>query len=255
MLSNKTLAALRDKLVNRRRELLDFRRNAQASWQSLREPEKELEEMASKETMSRGLEHYDERSQEEIRKIDDALTKMEEGDYGRCEACNRRIAVKRLHAVPWARHCIRCAASREGFSHWTPESSPAAMNTEELTDEEVQEAVYDALREDGRVEMEELNISCEDGVLYLDGVLPSAEKREILLEIVDDVLDFNERIDNIQIDRQPWERPERSAGKTSEEEDQQSAMEVEGEEVDAHTSLSTGEPMTPPNKLTPENRR
>jgi hypothetical protein len=106
------------------------------------------------------------------------------------------------------------------------------------------------------VETEELEISCEKGVVYLEGVLPSEAKHQILLEIVSDVLDFNEVIDNVSIDRQPWERRERrpdSRGRG------RRAEELAGEEseadVDTRTSLETGEPMAPPDEFIPEKKK
>ena len=252
MIAKKTLAQLQDKLLERRKEILELRRNVDTSWQILHEPEKELEETASKETLSRELEQLDKRGQEELNNINAALTKMDEGDFGICEGCGRRIAVKRLHAVPWARHCVRCAGARETLSSRSPDERAAALDDEELTDDEMREAVYDALQEDGRVDVEELNISCEEGVLYLDGVLPSEEKREILTEIVEDLLDVKEIVDNITIDRQSPKRVKQTSEPGDGKEDAEILMEGEDEEVDVYRSLSTGEPMTPPDKLKPE---
>jgi RNA polymerase-binding transcription factor DksA len=42
-----------------------------------------------------------------------ALARIEAGAFGRCEACGKPIPRKRLDAVPYARHCIACARSRE----------------------------------------------------------------------------------------------------------------------------------------------
>ena len=39
-----------------------------------------------------------------------ALTRLDEGTFGRCERCGRAITKTRLKAVPYARHCIGCAA-------------------------------------------------------------------------------------------------------------------------------------------------
>jgi DnaK suppressor protein len=253
MISQKTISDLRLELIERRREILEFRRTVNASWEALHEPEKELEEAASKETLSRGLEQLDERGQEEIRNIDNALTKMEKDKYGVCEACRRPIATKRLIAVPWARYCMRCAEAREVFTAGRPVLRSVSPE-EGLIDEEMQEALYDALQKDGRVEMEEINITCEDGVVYLDGVLPSETKREILLEIVSDVLDHKEIEDHITIDRQPWERRERTPEPGYEKTDEEIAMDGKDEDIDAHKSLTTGEPMMPPDELTPEER-
>jgi DnaK suppressor protein len=40
--------------------------------------------------------------------IDAALARITEGAYGKCINCGEPIQEKRLEAVPWARHCIRC---------------------------------------------------------------------------------------------------------------------------------------------------
>jgi len=255
MLNQIEISQLRETLLARRREILQFRSNVRTSWQSLHEPEKELEETASKETMSRGLEQLDEQGQAEIRSIDDALTRMDEGRYGRCGGCRRTISLQRLQAVPWARHCVRCAAARENFSKGRPEARPVLTDDEALTDEEMQDAIDDALQEDGRVETEELNISCEDGVVYLDGTLPSSTQHEILLEIINDILSFDETVDNVKIDRQLWERPERTPQNPPGRPAKETMTDGDDDRVDVHTSLSEGEPMTPPDNLVPEDRR
>lgn len=209
MIDKETIAELHQKLLERRREIFDFRRTVNTSWQLLHEPEKELEETASKETLSRGLAQLDDRGQIEIRQIDQALTKMDEGRYGKCEACRRPIAVMRLRAVPWARHCMPCAQKRESLGAGGIASPTVLREEEGFGDDEMQEIIQDALQEDGRVEMEELDITCEDGVVYLNGALPSDSKHEILLEIISDTLGFDDIVDTLKIDRQPWERPER----------------------------------------------
>lgn len=42
------------------------------------------------------------------RLIRDALTRMNDGTYGKCLRCKRRISEKRLDAVPWAPFCLSC---------------------------------------------------------------------------------------------------------------------------------------------------
>ena len=50
--------------------------------------------------------------------IDAALYRIAEGDYGHCDNCGELIQEKRLEAVPWARHCLRCADLNErGLLH------------------------------------------------------------------------------------------------------------------------------------------
>ena len=42
-----------------------------------------------------------------------ALSQLKAGQYGLCESCGRPIGEARLAALPWAIHCLRCAAIRE----------------------------------------------------------------------------------------------------------------------------------------------
>ncbi len=44
----------------------------------------------------------------ELAHIQYALEKMDEGSYGKCEACNRNIPRARLEALPYATLCVDC---------------------------------------------------------------------------------------------------------------------------------------------------
>ena len=43
-----------------------------------------------------------------IRKISEALTSLDSGDYGYCEGCGLEIGIRRLEARPTATLCIDC---------------------------------------------------------------------------------------------------------------------------------------------------
>jgi DnaK suppressor protein len=54
----------------------------------------------------------------QLRLIEEALDRLDSGDYGICLSCDAPIPPKRLHAISWARYCVRCqeaGAERE----WT----------------------------------------------------------------------------------------------------------------------------------------
>jgi RNA polymerase-binding protein DksA len=40
--------------------------------------------------------------------LEDALTRIEKGDYGRCTVCGKLIEKERLEAVPHAQQCLAC---------------------------------------------------------------------------------------------------------------------------------------------------
>ena len=44
----------------------------------------------------------------QLRLIEEALDRLDSGDYGICLSCDEPIPPKRLHAVSWARYCVRC---------------------------------------------------------------------------------------------------------------------------------------------------
>ena len=53
------------------------------------------------------------REREKIRHIDEALARLEEGEYGICEDCEEEIPLGRLKAMPFARLCVKCKADLE----------------------------------------------------------------------------------------------------------------------------------------------
>ena len=48
-----------------------------------------------------------------LKKIDDALARIENGSFGICEICEEEISVKRLEARPVTTMCIRCKEEQE----------------------------------------------------------------------------------------------------------------------------------------------
>jgi DnaK suppressor protein len=44
----------------------------------------------------------------QLRMIEEALDRLESGDYGVCLCCENAIPPKRLAALPWARYCVSC---------------------------------------------------------------------------------------------------------------------------------------------------
>jgi RNA polymerase-binding transcription factor DksA len=259
MTSPREISRLRERLLERRGEIVDLRRNLDDSWRELREPEVEFEETAEKEKISQGLEQLDEREKDEIEAIDRALRKMEAGSYGICESCGQTISMRRLEALPWTNVCNRCARGKEGQAYEAPRGGRAMEPRElppeyrALSDEELVGSIYDTLRTDGRVDPEELEISCREGVIYLDGILPSETKHQILLGILKDTLGFPEIVDRLRIERLPWEQRDRAPRPRDPKKTEEEVL-LQGEDMskDPYDSRKTGTPMTPPDRLIPE---
>ncbi len=58
------------------------------------------------------VQHLDQQAHT-IREVQLALARIETGEYGRCEHCERSIPWKRLEVVPWARLCVGCQSRME----------------------------------------------------------------------------------------------------------------------------------------------
>ena len=48
-----------------------------------------------------------------LEQIEVALQRIEDGIYGTCERCGRKIPRARLDAIPYAIHCVKCASQLE----------------------------------------------------------------------------------------------------------------------------------------------
>jgi len=53
------------------------------------------------------------REREKLLNIDEALLKIEEGEYGICEECEEDIPIGRLKVMPFARYCVKCKSDIE----------------------------------------------------------------------------------------------------------------------------------------------
>ena len=48
-----------------------------------------------------------------LRLIEEAINRIAEGSYGECTNCGEAISPKRLEAIPWTPHCIKCQELQE----------------------------------------------------------------------------------------------------------------------------------------------
>lgn len=96
------LEYFRQKLLNWRAELLDDSNETLSSLQSENLVEPDLADRATRET-DRAIElRTRDRERKLISKIDEALRRIDEGDYGYCEETNEPISLRRLEARPIA---------------------------------------------------------------------------------------------------------------------------------------------------------
>lgn len=206
-------------LINRRREVFDRLRGLESDWEALGERDIEIEEEAQKADMTSLYDRLDERAKEVIETIDLALCRMAAGTYGICEECEALIPIKRLEAIPEARLCVDCVLKLERRSkraRRSRELMPCAALPDEyrdLSDEELASLVMDRLHDAEGVDLDEIEISCRRGVVYLEGRLPSESEHQVLLQILTDVMGLTSVVDLLGTDEVAWEREDRAPGK------------------------------------------
>jgi len=245
-----------DALQRQRAQLVGEVADAEAELHSIQaEREIELEEFAQEDRAARTLAQLDDRAKHEIEEIDAALQRIAERQYGICEGCGENIAEERLRAMPTARLCVDCAqeqelarpatAPEETASH--PGHVPPDLNV--FSDRELEEYVREQVRDDGRVDMDELRLVCRHGIVYVEGVLPSEAEHSILLQLLTDVLGLEDIVDHVQIKEVLWEREERT--KSEQEAGPLPPREPYGTE-DIVESLEEGTDYVPPITPNPE---
>jgi hypothetical protein len=79
-----------------------------------------------------------------------------------------------------------------------------------LSDQELTEATREHLKEDGRIDLDELHVVCRKGVVYLSGVLPSEAEHQITLQTLTDVMGLEEIVDHLEIGDLLWQNEKRT---------------------------------------------
>ena len=113
MLSKKKKTYFKKLLTERRDELLVDASNSVAEWTEPKEDFPDLADQASRESDTDLTLRMRERESRLIAKIDEALMRLETGEFGICEDCGEEIGEKRLRARPVTTLCIKCKQEQE----------------------------------------------------------------------------------------------------------------------------------------------
>lgn len=115
MFDDQTLAAFRTRLLQLREEVLALEKSSEEAGGTVHLDQARvgrLSRMDALQGQAMSLATR-ERRRIEVQKIDAALRRMEQGEYGYCVNCGEEIAMKRLELDPAAPLCIDCAGRSE----------------------------------------------------------------------------------------------------------------------------------------------
>ncbi len=109
------LARLRATIASRRAELQAKVSRIQQELRRGDTVQADLGDQAAASYDKNALQQEAEQASRQLRLLDDALRRIDRGDYGECLMCGREIALTRLKAIPWARYCVECQEFQEGL--------------------------------------------------------------------------------------------------------------------------------------------
>lgn len=113
-MDKRRVRAFRDKLLDRRVGLVGQVQEAELySRERDSEATQDPADMAANAYTKELLVSMSDNDRKLLNLVDEALERIEEGEYGKCAHCGNPLPEKRLDAVPWARLCISCQDLQE----------------------------------------------------------------------------------------------------------------------------------------------
>lgn len=110
---NDALKKLKERLENRRRELLRAFAGDLVGLQQEHGDGADSVDAAAGSMNAEVNSRLAEFESQELRQIQAALNRMRVGSYGDCEVCGKRIPIARLNALPYASVCVECQREAE----------------------------------------------------------------------------------------------------------------------------------------------
>ena len=112
-MNDKQLKHFKELLMQRRQELLGHAENTVNDMNDQKENFPDPTDRASVESDRNFILRLRDRERKLIVKINEALERIENGEFGICETCGEEIGAKRLEARPVTTQCIDCKTRAE----------------------------------------------------------------------------------------------------------------------------------------------
>jgi DnaK suppressor protein len=114
MVADSKLLAIKKKLVKQRQDLLvEAGQTLNSKLSTEKESFPDPTDQAVAELDNNFTLRLRGREQKLLKKIDEAISRIDSGSYGVCESCGGEISVKRLEARPVTTLCIECKTRQE----------------------------------------------------------------------------------------------------------------------------------------------
>jgi DnaK suppressor protein len=113
-MDQKRLRVFRERLLQKKQEILEaYNKNKNYGKLADEEGAQDIADKASNSYAKEFLFSLSNSERDLLQLVDEALTRIDEKRYGVCMSCEDEMNLKRLEAVPWARHCLPCQEKQE----------------------------------------------------------------------------------------------------------------------------------------------
>ena len=108
-MNQKKLASYRMKLHQIRKDLLgDVKKNRANSKEGADQQAADIADDAAQSYTRQLILNLGEQDREQLKLVEEAIEKINEGNYGICQQCEKSIPEARLKVVPFAIYCVEC---------------------------------------------------------------------------------------------------------------------------------------------------
>ncbi|HNY22492.1 MAG TPA: TraR/DksA family transcriptional regulator [Treponemataceae bacterium] len=106
---------MKQSLINLKREIIETLIANNEDFRDIVEglDPKDFADIASDDMDRKMLETIGSKDMKRMKLIDSAITRIEQGKYGLCMKCGKKIPKERLEAIPYALMCIECQTADE----------------------------------------------------------------------------------------------------------------------------------------------
>ncbi len=113
-MNSEKLPSYLSKLQEIRNNLLgDVKKTFQTSQEETLEPQADIADGAAQAYTNELMTSLGEQDWQKLKQVDEALEKINRGDYGICSTCSKPIPEARLDVMPFAKFCVECMSEHE----------------------------------------------------------------------------------------------------------------------------------------------
>tara|TARA_B100000686_G_scaffold351699_1_gene451188 strand:- start:817 stop:1200 length:384 start_codon:yes stop_codon:yes gene_type:complete len=123
METNKTVE-FKNKLRSIREKLFgDVEKNLKSGKEEISQNIPDISDEAARDYNNELRLNLDQQDREKLKLVEEALDRINSGDYGVCPECETEIPEARLKVVPYAHHCVKCLETIEKDTSLTKHSA------------------------------------------------------------------------------------------------------------------------------------